>query len=61
MPVGNHEICSLQIMLRHFIITRISYVRSSFIVVRSKEWKGFGRNTDYVKIMKKLELILSRQ
>jgi hypothetical protein len=61
MSVGNHQICSLLIVLIHFINTRVSYEWCRFSVICSEEWKGVGRNTDYVKIMKISELILSRQ
>jgi len=46
-------------MLRHFKI--VSYVRISFSVICSEEWKGVGRITDGVKLWRNDYRNLSRQ
>jgi hypothetical protein len=51
MSVGNNHICCLLIVLRQLKI--IYYGLGSFIVICRWEWKGVGRNTVGVKIMKK--------
>jgi hypothetical protein len=58
MSVGNHQISSLLIVLRH--VKFISLGRSSIRVICSEKWKGVGRNTDYVNIMKKISLFYLR-
>lgn len=51
MSVGNHQICSLLVMLRNFKI--ISHVRSRFRVICSEELKGDWPYSYCVKTVKK--------